>query len=647
MVGKLFTNSNRNKRFILLFCFYQAIFIIQVYAQTITVKGTLVSSRYPVQNASVNFVDKADTTIKYSAVTDASGKYEINLSITSVNTGSVLPSKFELEQNYPNPFSTSTAIPYDLNKGSDIKVTIYDILGRVVRKFDIGQQSVGTHNITWNGNNDFAQKVASGIYFYRLDADGQSQVKKMVFNQNGKNLFVFPHSYFSKENTFSSKINKTESVQGNTFTIQVENTNTTLPVIVPDKLENVVINNDTTINFSLNYLPTAIVDFDSLHQFIRGFGAANILPWRPDMTDSEIQTAFGTGDGQLGFSILRLMIQPDSNQWSMNVPTAKKAHDMGVLIFASPWNPPSSMLETLNNQNHLRYDKYDAYASHLNSFNTFMAKNGVPLYGVSVQNEPDYGDWTRWTADEMLTFMKNNAQNIQTRVIAPESFQFKHSMSDPILNDSVACANLDIVGGHIYGGGLAAYPLAEEKGKEVWMTEHYTDSKHSANTWPLALDVGTEMQHVMEADMNAYVWWYIVRYYGPIGDGQTSTTYPNENFAQKGEVTKRGYIMSQFARFIRPGYYRVESRLYPSVSRVDITAYKDSLSSKMVIVATNTGSSDAETVIKFQNGVNITAFTPYTTSASKNCKQGSSFNVTGGNFTYILDPSSITTFVSN
>ena len=285
--------------------------------------------------------------------------------------------------------------------------------------------------------------------------------------------------------------------------------------------------------FSINHLPTAKVNFDSLHQIIRGFGAADILPWRPDMTDAEIQTAFGTGDGQLGFSILRLMIQPDSNQWSMNITTAKKAHDMGVLIFASPWNPPSSMLETVNNQNHLRYDKYDAYASHLNSFNTYMESNGVPLFGVSVQNEPDYGDWTRWTANEILNFMKNNAQTIQTRVIAPESYQFRHSISDPILNDSAACANLDIVGGHIYGGGLAAYPLAEEKGKEVWMTEHYTDSKHSANTWPLALDVGTEMQHVMEANMNAYVWWYIVRYYAPIGDGEISATYPNENFAKK------------------------------------------------------------------------------------------------------------------
>ncbi len=79
---------------------------------------------------------------------------------------------------------------------------------------------------------------------------------------------------------------------------------------------------------------------------------------------------------------------------------------------------------------------------------------------------------------------------------------------------------------------------------------------------------------------------------------RNNTAYPNENFARKGEVTKRGYIMSQFARFIRPGFHRVESSLYPPLTGIEITAYKDSSSSKIVIVATNTASTEVETVIK-------------------------------------------------
>jgi glucuronoarabinoxylan endo-1,4-beta-xylanase len=630
-----------------LLCLFQTVFCMQVYSQTAVVKGRVSTSTTAVRYASVTFEDENDTTRKFSALTDSLGSYQLDIILTSVGPSTNLPRKFELEQSYPNPFSSSTAIPYELKTQSDIQVTIYDILGRIVRKFNVGQQSVGLHSVLWDGRNNFGQTVASGVYFYKLSTDAESQVRKMIFNQNANGFVPLRHSYSSTRNSFSGKANKTRIVQGNTFTIRVENTNTTIPVIVPEDLENVVIQKDTTIDFSVVYVPTASIDFDSLNQYIRGYGAANIIPWRSAMTNSEIETAFGTGEGQLGFTILRLMIQPDKNQWSVNVSTAKKAHDRGVLIFASPWDPPSNMLETVNGQKRVRHDMYNEYAAHLDSFSTYMTNNGVPMYGISVQNEPDYGDWTRWTADEMLTFMRNNTLDIGTRVIAPESFQFRRNMSDPILNDSVACANLDIVGGHIYGAGLTPYPLAEKKGKEVWMTEHYTESSHSANIWSLAMDVAKEMQNVMKANMNAYIWWYIVRFYGPIGDGEKSTSYPNEDFAKKGQVTKRGYIMSQFARFIRPGFYRVETSVAPSLSKVDVTAYKDPSSSKVVIVALNTGSTQAESVFRIKNAAMTTTFTSYTTSEFKNCEKGNDFDVTSDNFTLTLDPSSITTFVSN
>ena len=107
--------------------------------------------------------------------------------------------------------------------------------------------------------------------------------------------------------------------------------------------------------------------------------------------------------------------------------------------------------------------------------------------------------------------------------------------------------------------------------------------------------------------------------------------------------------MSQFARFIRPGFYRVESKVYqPSILRnVDVTAYKDTSSSKVIVVAVNSDSTEAETVFRIQNGSMTTTFTPYTTSATKNCEQGNSFDVNGDSFTLTLEPSSITTFVSN
>ena len=213
------------------------------------------------------------------------------------------------------------------------------------------------------------------------------------------------------------------------------------------------------------------INLDSTKQVIRGFGAANIVNWRPDMSPAEIEKAFGTGEGQLGFSILRLRIPPQQNQWDINLPSAKAAHSLGVKVFASPWSPPANM-KTNNSTvgGRLKDDSYADFAQYLNDFSEYMADNGAPLYAVSVQNEPDIEvgyESCDYTPDQMLRFVRDYTDSIDTRLIAPESYQFRRVMSDPLLNDSVAASNFDIVGAHIYGGGLSPYPLAEEKGKEV------------------------------------------------------------------------------------------------------------------------------------------------------------------------------------
>ncbi len=110
---------------------------------------------------------------------------------------------------------------------------------------------------------------------------------------------------------------------------------------------------------------------------------------------------------------------------------------------------------------------FAAYAQHLNDFVTYMKNNGVNLYSISVQNEPDYAHtWTWWTPQEILRFMKENAGSINCKVIAPESFQYLKNISDPILNDTQALANMDILGAHFYGTSISnmSYPLFEQKG---------------------------------------------------------------------------------------------------------------------------------------------------------------------------------------
>lgn len=394
---------------------------------------------------------------------------------------------------------------------------------------------------------------------------------------------------------------------------------------------------------NINAQSTAIINIDSTQQHISGFGAANILPWRPDMTDSEIEKAFGTGDGQIGFSILRLRLPSDENSFALNLPTAKKAHQMGVTLMASPWSPPA-MMKSNNNTvgGELMESQYDDFAAYINKFSDYMEENGAPIYAISVQNEPDIQvsyESCDYTVDQMLKFVKENSQTIESKVIAPESYHFAKSMSDPLLNDNEAVKNFDIVGGHIYGGGLNSYPLAAEKGKEVWMTEHLI----LETDWATNLSTGKDMLDCMNSGMSAYIWWYIVRFYGPIYDDGSHADTPAG--AVQGEISKRGFVMSQFARFIRPGYFRVECTRIPQRD-VYLSAFKDSLSSKLVIVAINTASSEKTQTFTFENA-SAEKFISYVTSNTKNCVQEDDYSALEGSFTVTLEPSSITTFVSS
>ena len=388
-----------------------------------------------------------------------------------------------------------------------------------------------------------------------------------------------------------------------------------------------------TANRNASAAGSVTVNLAAPKQTIRGFGGMNHTTWIGDLTDSQRTAAFGNGAGQIGMSILRIHVDESSSNWSKELATAQKAISLGAIVFASPWNPPASMTEVVNGQKRLAYSQYTAYANHLNSFVSYLKQNGVDLYAISVQNEPDYAtDWTGWTPTEMLNFMKNNAGSIQTRVIAPESFQYRKNMSDPILNDSQALANLDILGAHLYGTALSdfPYPLFDQKGagKDRWMTEVYTDSTTDANSWPNALDVAYNIHNSMvEAQFNAYVTWYIRRSYGML--------------TENGAVSKRGYAMSQYAKFVRPGAVRVDATKNPTTN-VYVSAYQSGTNMVVVVVNRNTS---AQSVSLTVSGGNVSSLTKYTTSGSKSVANDGTVSNSGGTFTLNLDASSVTTFV--
>jgi O-glycosyl hydrolase len=378
---------------------------------------------------------------------------------------------------------------------------------------------------------------------------------------------------------------------------------------------------------------SVIIDLNEEFQHISGFGGANIPDWTDDLNSDQAEKAFGNAPGQIGLSILRIKAPNNEALFEMQVPTAVRARNLGSIIIASPWSPPASMKSNSSDiGGYLNPDSYGAYAGHLLGFVEFMESNGAPLYAISIQNEPDVTvtyESCDWTPEQMTAFLKEQGPKFDSiRVIVSESYHFDKSQTDPILNDPEAEQHVAIIGGHIYGGGLSDYPLAREKGKEVWMTEHFTDAIHMADEWPLALNVGAEIHRCMNANYSAYLWWYLRRFYGLIGEN--------------GNITKRGYVMSHFAKFIRPGYTRVGVPVNP-VSNVDVSAYKTD--STLVVIALNRNPAPAEVCFEIQNG-SLDTLTMFTTSAGKNVENGGIVVLSSGTFSASLDAQSITTFTS-
>jgi glucuronoarabinoxylan endo-1,4-beta-xylanase len=373
----------------------------------------------------------------------------------------------------------------------------------------------------------------------------------------------------------------------------------------------------------------ATINLTNLKQPISGFGGAHYPEWGTGLTNDQVDKAFGNNPGQIGLQILRLPVPTEYSSFSMEVPAAARAKSDGAILFATPWSPPPAMKTNHNvNQGKLDTSFYDDFANYLDSFAIYMAANNAPLLAISIQNEPDWLPTYAscgWYAKDFISFLSKFGSNISaTKIMAPESLNFKHSMTDSILNDSAAASHVDIIAGHIYGSGIADYPLAREKGKEVWMSEHYVDGTNFTSD----LATAKEIHDCMIANFNAYVYWTIRTQTGFLSDA--------------GNILKRGYVMSQFAKFIRPGYTRVDA-VTSSAPNIDITAYKND--TNLVIVVINRNSTSANLNITIQNG-SVHSFTKFTTSESKNVTNEGKVITSGGSFTAALDAQSITTFTT-
>ena len=389
---------------------------------------------------------------------------------------------------------------------------------------------------------------------------------------------------------------------------------------------------------------TATVNFDTTFQTIRGFGGSEA--WMPQFSTGLVNALYGTGSGDLGLTILRLRIDPSSttggSNWATELANAQEAAALGATIIATPWTPPAAWKSSDSTvEGTLNTSEYAAFANYLNLFTAYLANGGVSLYAISMQNEPDANvtyESCVWTGATMDTWVANNASVLTTKLMMPESESFITSLSDPALDDADAVNHISIIAGHLYGTTPSYYTNAENKGKEVWETEHYLSPSGAQPAIGDALAAAEEIHNSMTVGYyNAYLWWWVADW-NP-GSGVTNYGLVDTN----NNPTYYGYALAQFSKFVRPGSKRVSATASPA-SGVFVSAYQGSASS--AIVAINSNGAATSLPVTIQN-LSVGSVTPYETTSAGGLMQQSAVAVTNGSFTYTLPAQSIVTFVTS
>lgn len=388
------------------------------------------------------------------------------------------------------------------------------------------------------------------------------------------------------------------------------------------------------------YAKVASASFDTSikYQYVEGFGG--MYPpknWVSDpIEEQDIRKMFGDGEDQLGYNILRLMIYDTQSNWDYEVDNAKIAQSLGATIFACPWYCPVEYgeIKTDDSGNEYRIlhkEHWEDYANHIVKYVNYIQGKGINLHAVSVQNEPDM-HFTHWNENgngpaDIASFVAQYGAVIRetgVKLMSPEACGYQISYTDAVKNNSSAWNNTDIVAGHLYQGFIADDPYSSdwsesnaaklreyfEKNsaqwnKQWWMTEHLFNQGEAATNvsewvfrnWDYNLThLGKEINTCMQLNCSAYVYWYLKRFYGMLGD--TDKRSP----VNSGEVTKNGYILSHYAKYAKHKN-RIELNFEANQTGIEGTAYVDESGKEITFVLLNYSDNPTTVELIKQNDV--------------------------------------------
>ena len=431
------------------------------------------------------------------------------------------------------------------------------------------------------------------------------------------------------------------------------------------------------------------IHWSDTKQTIDGFGASSAF-FGESISNDVADQLFDAKKG-IGLSLLRTIIGlPDDVQDDGSEPadgtampvatspglvTALQAMLRGTKVWATAWTPPP-IWKTTNNKNgsgtgypsnKLDPAHYQDYANYLADFVDLMAKNNVPIIGLSPANEPDYTaswDGAQWKPNELTTFISQNlgptlAQRFpDVKIVAPDTASWPNvdSYLTPMLADPAAKDYLSVVATHPYQNGSQPIQLDYKKpaqnGKQFWQTEWSQENSKGDTPNPTmtsAIDMMRRLHdHMVVSNMNAWNWWAIyVNADALTGEGSTTTRQnpaliqPDASYGES-YMFKRGYALGNWSKFVRPGFQRIAATDRPA-GGVLIEAYRDD-STHVAVIAINTGSK-AVTQKFVLYGSTFGTVTPWVTSPDDNLAAKDTISAYD-TFTYDLPASSVVTFVN-
>jgi glucuronoarabinoxylan endo-1,4-beta-xylanase len=379
-----------------------------------------------------------------------------------------------------------------------------------------------------------------------------------------------------------------------------------------------------------------VVDWNEVHQRIDGFGASSA--WASSFTTSQADLFFSTNNG-IGLSLVRSRVAPDG---TTETSIMQQAIARGARAWSTPWSPPAAYKDTnsVNGGNFVSTtSNLRNYASQLARYVVSQKTNRINLYAISIQNEPDFNTtgyescvWTAQQIHDFIPYLHNAlvASNVaSTKIMIAESENWNFNLTTNAINDVTTSNLVGILAAHPYDFTVAP---VNHYDKALWETEvstlggSFDGSITNGIYW-----AGQIHAFLTYAEVNAWHYWWLASAYND-NEGLTDNS---------GNPAKRMYVLGNYSRFVRPGYYRIG---VSNNATTLISAYKDTNSGSFAIVAINSSST---TVTQIFNLTNFTAssVTPWITSGNLSLASQSAVGVTNSAFTYVLPALSVVTFV--